>query len=140
MIRRLSIVAALILGLSGLATAAGTVVMVEITHASARKVRFAWTSSAGGAADATTTAAFDGKLVGLTTDPDGVAAPTDNYDVVITDANGDDVLLGAGLNRDTATTEHVTEASLAAVAGSKLTLAVTNAGNATQGVVVVFIR
>jgi hypothetical protein len=140
MTRRLATVALFFLALSGLATAAGTVVTTEITSSSARKVRFAWTSSAGGAADATTTAAFDGKVVGLTTDPDGVAIPTDNYDIAITDANGDDVLLGAGLNRDTAVTEHVAEASLGAVAGSKLTLAVTNAGNATQGVVVLFIR
>lgn len=118
---------------------AGTVVTTEITHTSAKKITFAWTS-ASGAADATTTGAFDGKVVGLTTDPDSGAAPDDNYDVVVNDADGHDVLLGAGANRDTANTEHVAEANLGAVAGSKLTLGITNAGNAKEGVVVLWIR
>ncbi len=119
---------------------AGTVTTTEITHTSAKKITFAWTSSSGGAADATTTNAFDGKVVGLTTDPDGTDAPTDNYDIVINDADGHDVLLGAGANRDTLDTEHVAEANLGAVAGSKLTLAITTAGNAKKGVVIMWVR
>ena len=117
---------------------AGTVTITEITHTSAKKITFAWLS-ASGAADATTTNAFDGKIVGLTTDP-GSAAPEDNYDVAITDADGHDVLLGAGANRDTSNTEHVVGASLSAVAGSKLTLAITNAGDAKDGVVILWVR
>ena len=119
---------------------AGTVTITEITYTSAKKITFTWTSSSGGAADATTAKVFDGKLVGLTTDPDGTDAPTDNYDIVISDADGHDVLLGAGANRDTLDTEHVAEANLGAVAGSKLTLAVTTAGNATKGVVIMWVR
>lgn len=118
---------------------AGTVTTAEINFASVKKITFAWTSSAGGAADATTSNAYDGKLIGFSTDP-GATAPTDNYDVAITDADGHDVLLGAGADRDTANTEHVAEASLGAVAGSKLTLAVTNAGNAKEGVAIVWLR
>ena len=119
---------------------AGTVVIAEVTHTSAKKVTFTWTCSAGGAADGTTTKAFDGKVVGFTTDPDDTDAPTDNYDVVVSDIDGHDVLLGAGANRDTLDTEHVVGASLSAVAGSKLTLAVTNAGNVKKGVVIVWVR
>jgi len=119
---------------------AGTVTATELTRSSVKKLTFAWTSSAGGAADGTSTSAFDGKIIGFTTIPDGVAAPTDNYDVVLNDADGHDVLLGAGLNRDTANTEHVTEGSLAGVANSKLTLGVTNAGNAKSGTVIVYVR
>tara|TARA_Y100000310_G_scaffold309531_1_gene353716 strand:+ start:3901 stop:4260 length:360 start_codon:yes stop_codon:yes gene_type:complete len=118
---------------------AGTVTTTEKAHTSAKKIVFAWTSSAGGAADATTTERYDGKIVGLTTDP-GAAAPTDDYDVVITDEDGHDVLLGAGANRDTANTEHVDGDSLAAVADSVLTLAVTNAGNAKGGEAIVWVR
>ncbi len=118
---------------------AGTVVTTEKTLGTVKKITFAWTSSAGGAADATTTEVYDGKIIGLTTDP-GTTAPDDNWDVALNDADGHDVLLGAGLNRDTATTEHVAEASLGAVAHSKLTLAVTGAGAAKDGVVIVYLR
>jgi hypothetical protein len=140
-VRRVLLVLVAVLAAAALAYAAGTVTTTELVSPTVKKVTFAWTSSAGGAADATTTAAFDGKLIGLTTIPaGGGAAPTDNYDVVISDADGHNVLLGAGLDRDTANTEHVAEASLGAVAGSKLTLAVTNAGSAKQGTVVVYLR
>lgn len=119
---------------------AGTVTKTENFHTGIRKITFAWTSDAAGAADATTVNPFAGKAIGLTTIPSGAAAPTDDYDVRILDADGHDVLLGAGLNRDTANTEHVPEASMAGVAGSKLTLEVRNAGNAKQGTVILWLR
>jgi hypothetical protein len=119
---------------------AGTVTQTPKGLATVKKITFAWTSSAGGAADATTAKAYDGKILGFATIPDGVAAPTDDYDVVVNDADGLDVLLGAGANRDTANTEYVDGASLSAVADSALTLGVTNAGNAKQGTVVLWIR
>jgi hypothetical protein len=120
---------------------AGTVTSTAVTHTSIRKLVFAWTSAAGGEADGVSSVALDGQLVGLTTIPAaGGAAPTDNYDVRLLDADGHDVLLGAGLNRDTADTEHVSGASLAAVAGSALTLEVRNAGDAKQGTVIVYVR
>lgn len=40
----------------------------------------------------------------LTTNP-GTPAPTDNYDITLTDAESVDRLQGVGANRDTATTE-----------------------------------
>ncbi len=120
---------------------AGTVTTIETVHGSVKKIAFAWTSSAGGAADGTSVAALDGKIVGLATIPaGGGAAPTDNYDVALTDADGHDVLVGAGADRDTANTEYKDGSVLGAVAGSKLTLAVTNAGSAKQGTVVVWVR
>ncbi len=120
---------------------AGTVTATETVHGSVKKIAFAWTSSAGGAADGTSTNAFDGKIVGLATIPSGGGtAPTDDYDVAIADADGHDVLVGAGANRDTANTEYKDGSVLGAVAGSKLTLAVTNAGNAKQGTVIVWVR
>ena len=47
---------------------------------------------------------FSGRLLALETDP-GATAPTDNYDITITDANGLDVLQGVGANRHTSTTQ-----------------------------------
>lgn len=105
-----------------------------------KKLTFAWTSDEDGDAQVAGSEVLDGKLIGLTTIPDGVAAPTDNYDLVLNDADGHDVLLGAGANRDTANTEHVAEASLGAVAHSPLTLVVSNAGDTKEGTVVVYIR
>ena len=117
---------------------AGTVVITEVSHGSVKKITFAWTSDSG-AADATTAKAYSGKLLGVTTDPDATA-PDDNYDVEVQDADGDDLLLGAGANRDTLNTEFIKEADLGAVAGSALTLAVTNAGDAKLGEVHVWLR
>lgn len=122
--------------------AAGTATLTEISHTSAKKIVWAWTSGTGaegGTVTKVTTKAYDGKIVGLTTDP-GSTAPTDNYDIVITDAQGHDVLLGAGTDRDTANTENVVETSLGAVAGSKLTLSITSAGDAKVGVVILWVR
>jgi len=115
--------------------------VTEIRHGSVKKIVWSWTSDAAGLASETTVNAFDGVLLGLTTIPaPGGAAPTDDYDVAVTDSAGHDVLLGAGANRDTANTEHVTGASLAGVAASPLTLTVTNAGNTKTGTVILYVR
>lgn len=122
--------------------AGSAMVFTEITHTSVRKIVAAWTSDDGtGAVSGTTTFPYDGAIIGLTTIPGAAAdAPDDNYDVTITDAGGHDVLLGAGMNRDTANTEHVAGTSLAGVAGSKLTVSVAAAGNSNKGTVVVYVR
>jgi hypothetical protein len=120
---------------------AGTVTVVERTHTSVKKITWDWLSDASGNADLVTTMAYDGVVQRLVTVPDGGGtAPTDNYDIVINDGDGFDVLLGAGANRDTANTEQVASSSLGVVAGDKLTLSVTNAGNAKGGVTHLYIR
>ena len=122
--------------------AAGTVVVSETVHTSVKKIKFDWTSGTGaegGTASGETTYAYDGKIEALITDP-GATAPTDDYDITVTDEDGYDVLAGAGADRDTANTEQVLAASLGVVAGSKLTLNVTNAGDAKEGVCWVYLR
>lgn len=117
-----------------------SVTISEITYSRVKKIIFTWVSAADGSFSGTTTKPYDGRVVGLTTIPaGGGSAPTDNYDFVITDADGHDVLLGAGANRDTANTEQVTEASLSAVAGSPLTITGSNAGSTKGGVVILWI-
>ena len=120
--------------------ATGTVVTTETYHSSMRKIIWDWTCTAGGLAGDTTDLYYDGKAVGLTTIPDAVLAPDDNYGVEILDSDDHDVLLGAGLLRDTANTEHVVEAAMAGVSMSQLTLSVTAAGNAEAGQVILWIR
>lgn len=117
---------------------AGTVTVTETTYKPIKKIKWSWTSTAGGAADLITTNDYCGQVLALVTDPDGSAAPTDDYDVTITDSEGYDVLQGAGADRDTANTETATPAKTS-VAFGKLTLNVTNAGSAKSGTAVLYI-
>ena len=119
--------------------ATGTVTITETTYTSVKLVAFAWTSTAGGAASDVTANAFDGQVLMLATNPDNTSIPSDNYSVTITDSNGNDVLAGQGATRDQTNTEYVVS-SLGAVAGSKLTLNVSAAGDAKKGVVYLYIR
>jgi len=89
-----------------------------------------------------------GKIVQIITDPDGSAAPTDNWDLtaVGSDAIRDgavvsDYFNGAALNRDTANVEFITEADLGLWVGFNETLVITgaNMGNAKQAVVRIFV-
>ena len=127
---------------------AGTVVCTEHKKQaplrSVARVMWEWTSSAGGAADSTTTEPFDGEILALVTIPNPDATvgdwPTDNYDIVIRDADGFDVAHAGGADRDISGEEAVDEAALGAVSYSTLTLAITNAGNAKKGKVAIWIR
>ena len=126
-----------------MADVAGVVTITEQAHiGTVRKIIFAWLAGQGafaGTASGTTTESYDGKMIGLTTDP-GAGPPTDNYDITLADSDGDDVLLGAGMNRDTVNVESVAEASLGAACGSKLTFAVAAAGASAEGKAIVYIR
>ncbi len=119
---------------------AGIVAAIENTVQSVKQIHWAWTSSSGGAADDTTTAVFDGDIIGFGTVPSGSAAPTAAYDIAITDSNGLDVLFGQGIDRSATANEYVAGSLLGAVSESKLTLAVTSAGDTKEGVVVLWIR
>lgn len=120
---------------------AGTVTFTETVHGSVKKLEIAWTSTAGGAADGTSSHPYDGRLIAVTTVPAGGAdAPDANYDITLTDSGGDDVLLGQGANRHTSNTEYLLEANLGAAAASKLTLNVSGAGATNQGTVLVWLR
>lgn len=118
---------------------AGTVVITEETFGTVKKVKFEWTSDAAGAANATTANVFSGEILRLVTIPDAVAAPTTLYDIVVNDDTAD-VLMGAGANRSATATEQVLASSLGIVANDVLTLAVTNAGAAKKGIVILYIR
>ncbi len=118
---------------------AGTVTAAEQTHRTLKKIKWSWTSTAGGAADLVTAETYSGLVQTLVTDP-GATAPTTLYDITITDADGIDVLAGAGADRSATATEYVLAASLGGCVDSVLTLNVTNAGNAKAGDVYLYIR
>lgn len=119
--------------------AGSAMTFTEVTGGSVKRIKAAWTSDdTTGAVSGTTSNYYDGACLMLVTNP-GATAPTDDYDIVITDAEGNDILAGAGANRDTANTEYVV-ASMGAVCKSKLTFAVSNAGNSKIGDIWLYIR
>lgn len=119
---------------------AGTVTVAEVKSKPIKQITWAWTCTAGGAADKASTTSFYGKVIEMVTVPaGGGSAPTDNYDLTITDANSYDILQGAGANRDTANTERAAPAAVS-VAFGVLTLNVSNAGNAKSGTVILYIQ
>lgn len=123
-----------------------------------RKILVDWTSDDTTGAVSGTTKKIVGTLIKGVTDP-GATAPTDNYDINITDEEGLDVLLpcrtagnlGDLMNRDTANSEQVYFAvlsndasplatSIQPVVCDKLTVAVTNAGNSKLGQLILYYR
>lgn len=117
---------------------AGTVTVEESQYGGISKIKWSWTSTAGGAADLATSKSYYGEVISLVTDP-GATAPTDDYDITITDVEGYDVMQGAGANRDTANTETAVPAAKS-VAFGKLTLNVTNAGDSKVGTATLYIQ
>lgn len=117
------------------------VTITEENMGHVKKVKFVWVSAADGTASGTTTQFYTGEIIRMVTIPGTVAlAPTDDYDITITDEDTTDVLMGAGANRDTANTEQVLASSLGCVAYDKLTLNVAAAGNAKGGTAIIYIH
>ena len=121
----------------------GTITLTEITHGTVKKIKAEWVSGQGiheGTAEATTEFAYSGRLFGACTVPDGVAAPTDDYDIEVLDNDSVDIALNALHDRDTADTEYVSEASMGGVAHSKITISIANAGDTKEGTLYLYIR
>ena len=129
---------------------AGTLVVETVTFGSVRKTIFTWTSDASGDVSGGTKALISGQILRVVTNPDGTDVPSDNYDVVLNDEDGDDVAEGLLANRDTANVEAVaiaTEQTVGSTTGllpvaihGLIDCVVSNAGNAKKGVVNVYWR
>lgn len=126
---------------------AGSACTIDESRASSTQsvklITFAWTSDdATGAVTSDFTAnRYNGQVVRIFTIPDAVAAPTDNYDVTLLNDDGIDMANAGLADRDEATTQVISAAaSTNYLADTKLKIAVTNAGNAKKGQVLVFIR
>jgi hypothetical protein len=111
--KRILLSLAILVMTASLAFGAGTVTVTAPTFNYEKDKAFisiAWVGDAGGGTlPATTINMSSYKLIGwylysVETDP-GDTAPTDNYDITITDANSLDICYSQALNRDTANTE-----------------------------------
>lgn len=115
-----------------------------------RKVTVDWTSDDSTGAVSGTTKKIVGELIKAIIDP-SATAPTDDYDITITDEEGVDVLAlcktGLG-DRDTTTSEQVyfgltdgsVNTSAFPVVCDKLTIAIANAGNSKVGQLILYWR
>ena len=123
---------------------AGTVTLTEVVAGTTvRKLTFDWTSDAAGDADQQSVETYDGLVTAVAQIPDPVDTPTDLYDVTVVDEDGIDVLHGEGANFPIATsaTFKTREVDgLGVVTTSRLTLNVSNAGNAKKGKTILWIR
>jgi len=114
------------------------------------KLLYDWTSDASGDAVGLTAVPVPGALWACFTDPDDVAVPTDNYDIVVKQAftllddsvHAFDVDLADSnlLNRDDTASQHTNlfELVISPLAGM-VQIEVSNAGNATSGRVELYI-
>lgn len=119
---------------------AGTVTTTEERFGSIKRIKFDWLSDASGDATATTTYTYSGEVLRAIFVPDGsTTAPSDLYDVTITDADSIDILYGQGADMDGTNTVVLVE-NLAPVANDVLSLTVANGGNAKGGIVYLYIR
>jgi hypothetical protein len=109
-----------------------------------QKFTIDWTSDGSG--NATETVNLFGFLLKAVTDPDGTAAPTDNYDITLVQ-NGVDMVGGILADRDTANNEIVyglvkngTDiAPLPPFLAGEHTFTVANAGASKSGRVILYI-
>lgn len=90
-----------------------------------------------------TTQAVRGVIHRVTTNP-GSTAPTDNWDITVSDENGIDVLASLGANRDTTNSETVfpvdTTSGFPFAVSEPLAVAVTNAGDSKTFSLTIYFR
>lgn len=120
-----------------------------------KKVIVDWLSDDAAGTVSGTTKKIVGTLIKGVTDP-GSTAPTDNYDIVLTDEEGVDILgdcvaLSQLINRDTANSEQVyffllnrdasaLTTSAFPVVCDKITISIASAGNAKTGQLILYYR
>lgn len=106
-----------------------------------RKYTINWVSDSGGNASGNTIV-LSGSIARINFVPNtGVTQPTNLYDITINDSNGIDILLGAGidLSNATATTIIPLISGNKIVVSEKLSVTISNAGNAKTGVIALYL-
>jgi hypothetical protein len=114
-----------------------------------RKYTLAWTSASDGSVALTTGEKVWGTICRVVINP-GATAPTDNYDVTLTDESGVDILAGQGTDLDTTNTssfvpllegtDGTTTAMMPIMVNDRLTLTIANAGDSKVGEIVLYAR
>lgn len=119
---------------------AESVVFTEETAPRIQKVKIVAVSAADGTATGTSTHAYTGTIVRLVVVPDaGGTQPTDNFDFVINDEDGYDILAGNGANISNASATTVVSA-LGAIVQDKMTFDASNMGDSKGVTVYVYVE
>lgn len=124
---------------------AGSIALTGTKVGSLHKYQIVWTSDASGDVTANTVDVTAGELVQVRFTPNTDAnQPSAAYDVTILDAQGIDILAGAGANLSSAaSTVHVPVVSTyfrRTLEAGAITPTVSAAGNAKQGTIVLLVR
>ncbi len=130
---------------------AGSLTVTGPSPGPVRTYTLAWVADGSGNVSGTDTEAINGCLVGVVFIPGtSTTEPDDNYDVVLNDSDGIDVLGGVGANLDEATaTRHMPAVSMTdgttttvgtVFVDGKLSLVVSGAGDSNVGTVKLFVR
>lgn len=130
---------------------AGTVTITEGTkrddsHGRILEVTATLTSDSSGDATGETTFTVEGMFMGVMVNPDGTAAPTDDWDLTVKNEDAVDLLGGNGADLDTSTGEYrpclvtnkvdaTNHLEYVPIANSKLTFTGANMGSAKKAVV-----
>ena len=125
-----------------LAFAAGTVTVTEHKLNPVKRVIFNWVADATGDVESTwTTSAFSGRITNFITEPAiGSASPDANYDIMLKNSFGYDVLKGGGGNRSQTATQYIADTTFIPLAGDRLILSVTHAGTVGAGTAMIYIE
>lgn len=121
---------------------AQVVTIAELPYKEIKKVTWDWLSTdAGAVVGAVTTNYYSGILSRVEWIPDGGAtAPTASYDTTLKNDDGVDLLSGLGADRSATLPEYKNFGDgLGMLLKSKLTLAVSTAGDAKGGTVIAYI-
>ena len=121
---------------------AGSVTISYVSHDSVKYVQWTWTSDGSGDMSGTDTKTLSGQVLRWATNPSSTA-PSANYDIVVNDDDGIDIAAGGLVNRHTSSSEQVLnggDAKDGAACMGKLSLVVSNAGNAKEGVLRMYYR
>ena len=121
---------------------AGSVTISYVGHDTVKYVQWAWTSDASGDVSGTDTKTLSGQVLRWATNPSSTA-PDANYDIVVNDDDGIDIAAGGLANTHTSSSEQVLnggDAKDGAAFMGKLSLVVSNAGNAKEGVLRMYYR
>ena len=117
---------------------AGSATITYSSTRAAKSVSWTWTSDGSGDVSGTDTNAISGRAFRWVTNP-GSTAPSDNYDIVVNDSDAADVSAGVLANRDTSNTEQAyPAANTYHIFDGKLSLVVSNAGAAKEGVLTMY--
>ena len=129
---------------SGTVTSSNTYIPGRLNHM--RVYTWSWTSDTGGnVISDDVRLSGPGEIVRVQIDP-GITSPTASYDMVITDTDSFDVLTGLGANLSATVTLNTVPSITAAsfewpvYTYGRLTLTITNAGNAKSGVVKFYVK